>query len=1036
MNNKITVLLLLILFYGISLKAQTPITPSDGATNVALPLASITWTAFDTGDLTGINVYLAADAGITDIVAFATLTSSLSLAIPVTLANNTTYYIFIQDPDVQVGPLVTAGPPNFYSFTTEKVQTTSPTDLESGVVGGTGLNITWIAFNGRHDDVTNGSYDFELFDAAGYNGGAWDGVALETQTPGAGAGSITLTTNLSYLTTYYWRVRDTDNDGNSVDDGAGDNGPWQEYSFTTGAAPTLYPPNNGTDIPVDFGTATFIPFDDGGGFGPYDIQLSTDINFGTTLVNVTNSATTSTTFPTLDFNTTYYWRVKDSDGSGTWYLYTFKTIADYEAYLASPVNLDSNVEPINVPFTWYFDADYDFSIKFYLVYGTASNLAGADTVKNIFSLGNSGLYHMRMDPATQYYWRVISLKNNQMVAFSPISSFTTRGAAAVPEIAYPDNGTTVYLTSPILWWYSLNFHIFHDYEVEWDDNSGFTTPDTIKNIHSVFTYLTGLSGGQTYYWRVRSFNNSIDTSGWSSIASFTTFDVVSASIPNPAYPTGGVEVYSLFPRLYWVLNAPSQGLTYEVRYGLNLSGDNVDVSGVLNTDYWIISDISQLFVTLYDGIVGGETYYWQVRSNNGVTFSDWSDYEEFSIYDFTADLKPILSWPIGGNLVYSTDVNFAWHVEGSSLGLTYRLRYAESPGDLNLAGSVIGTGVEEISSSNLKTIMLSAGTTYYWAVRVNNAENSLNWSDVESFEVIGAGGSNVPLLNWPVGGATVWSTSQDLSWTLVGGGSPTFEVQVFTNVGLSNHFTGSPFTAVAGSPFTISGLAAGTTYYWRVRVEPSEPWSNVEVFTVFAGVSPAVPLAASPSKGVELTSSKATLSWFTPTYSDQNVKFEVEYANSVEMSNSVVVTDLSSPSFEVNELSEGTYFWRTRSKTNNGKYSEYSDIAEFKVTGITDLENEEVLPQKYELSQNYPNPFNPTTAIKYNLPESNYVTLKIYNMLGQEIRTLVSGQANAGSYNVVWNGKDNFGHSVSSGAYIYQIVAGNFIQTRKMILLK
>ena len=135
-------------------------------------------------------------------------------------------------------------------------------------------------------------------------------------------------------------------------------------------------------------------------------------------------------------------------------------------------------------------------------------------------------------------------------------------------------------------------------------------------------------------------------------------------------------------------------------------------------------------------------------------------------------------------------------------------------------------------------------------------------------------------------------------------------------------------------------------------------------------------------------------------------------------------------------MNEGTYYWRARSKNNQGSYSEYSDVAEFKVTGVTGVRSEEDLLQSYAMSQNYPNPFNPTTAIKYNLPESNYVTLRIYNMLGQEIRTLVSGQANAGSYNVVWNGKDNFGHSVSSGAYIYQIVAGNFVQTRKMVLLK
>ncbi|MCK5074902.1 MAG: T9SS type A sorting domain-containing protein, partial [Calditrichia bacterium] len=95
------------------------------------------------------------------------------------------------------------------------------------------------------------------------------------------------------------------------------------------------------------------------------------------------------------------------------------------------------------------------------------------------------------------------------------------------------------------------------------------------------------------------------------------------------------------------------------------------------------------------------------------------------------------------------------------------------------------------------------------------------------------------------------------------------------------------------------------------------------------------------------------------------------------------------------------------------------------------------LPAKYELQQNYPNPFNPATTIKYNLLEAHNVTLKIYNILGEEVRTLVSNKHQpAKSYRVEWNGKDNTGRMVASGMYIYHIEAGSFIQSKKMILLK
>ena len=100
------------------------------------------------------------------------------------------------------------------------------------------------------------------------------------------------------------------------------------------------------------------------------------------------------------------------------------------------------------------------------------------------------------------------------------------------------------------------------------------------------------------------------------------------------------------------------------------------------------------------------------------------------------------------------------------------------------------------------------------------------------------------------------------------------------------------------------------------------------------------------------------------------------------------------------------------------------------------LDNTTNMPIDFTLSQNYPNPFNPSTVIKYALPEASFVTLKIYNMLGQEIKTLVSGDKSAGVYNVQWNGKDNYGSPVASGTYIYRIVTGNYAQSNKMILLK
>jgi len=94
------------------------------------------------------------------------------------------------------------------------------------------------------------------------------------------------------------------------------------------------------------------------------------------------------------------------------------------------------------------------------------------------------------------------------------------------------------------------------------------------------------------------------------------------------------------------------------------------------------------------------------------------------------------------------------------------------------------------------------------------------------------------------------------------------------------------------------------------------------------------------------------------------------------------------------------------------------------------------VPRSYGLSQNYPNPFNPETEIAYQVPQASNVSIHIYNIQGQVVRTLVDADRDAGDYRVVWNGRDDAGNEVATGIYLYRITAGNFTSTKKMILLK
>jgi hypothetical protein len=115
--------------------------------------------------------------------------------------------------------------------------------------------------------------------------------------------------------------------------------------------------------------------------------------------------------------------------------------------------------------------------------------------------------------------------------------------------------------------------------------------------------------------------------------------------------------------------------------------------------------------------------------------------------------------------------------------------------------------------------------------------------------------------------------------------------------------------------------------------------------------------------------------------------------------------------------------------TVNGTYSGNGTFCNVPVDVEEEYKSE--IPKEFNLSQNYPNPFNPSTVISYQLPVSSKVIIKVYDALGKEVRTLVNEEKPAGSYSVSFDAT-----ALSSGFYFYKITAGNFISTKKMILLR
>jgi hypothetical protein len=194
---------------------------------------------------------------------------------------------------------------------------------------------------------------------------------------------------------------------------------------------------------------------------------------------------------------------------------------------------------------------------------------------------------------------------------------------------------------------------------------------------------------------------------------------------------------------------------------------------------------------------------------------------------------------------------------------------------------------------------------------------------------------------------------------------------------------------------------------------------------------PNQPSYINPSNGIQDADTSLTFSWSCSDPDGHSIKyfFYLGYANRML---DIYKTDLTTNSLHVDGLkADSVYLWSITA--TDGQSITQGPIWSFKIkssgTGIKNQANTKLLV--YSLNQNYPNPFNPTTILQYEIPKSSNVKLIIYNTLGQSVKTLVNEEKNPGKYTVSFNAG-----ALSGGIYFYTIKAGDFVETKKMVLLK
>lgn len=184
----------------------------------------------------------------------------------------------------------------------------------------------------------------------------------------------------------------------------------------------------------------------------------------------------------------------------------------------------------------------------------------------------------------------------------------------------------------------------------------------------------------------------------------------------------------------------------------------------------------------------------------------------------------------------------------------------------------------------------------------------------------------------------------------------------------------------------------------------------------------------------DVADGNVTLSWDHSQANDFS-HYVVYYHNQADLipSEETMIGTHSLPTFEHNVDEVGEHYYVVSAVDLNENEGEYSEAVNITLLSLVDVHG---LPKTFALHQNYPNPFNPNTTIRYDLPEAGDVSIIIYDMMGREVSTLISGQKDAGYHFIEWNGTNSMGYSVAAGVYVYTIQAGKYRDLQKMIFLK
>jgi len=925
-----------------------------------------------------------------------------------------------------------------------------PIPPQNTVVTGTGIDFIGLKWD------TN-----PMLDLAGYN------LYYDSDTRGypyansvnVGADTSFSVSNLSLDTTYYFAVTTYDYDGNESwfsNEVTVVPGILQAKNLNIGGSENQGHIINHTPV------ITWEYYDIMGEVQThYQVQISSTADF--TLADLWDSgevasADTSVYYggSALADGSSYFMRVKvGSNGLwGLWSILSFRMNTEPTTPVVFfPINDDISGSPVVLRVLNSNDDENDelaYSFNLYSDSGLATIL---DSVTNVTEGNDTTSWQVTaaLPDHQWYYWTVDASDGYESSPVSDTASFLLNIANDAPAefnlLSPVDSAEITSLTLLLEWSVAIDpdpldtvrYTLYFDtpdpgvHAIPVDINTIYQTPSLMDNT--------------TYYWKIVAADLSGATTessgGYHSFRVNTTND-----LPGDfalLSPENEAMVIDLTPTFNW--NVPidpddlrSRSITsYDFYLGYDSSFTAVEPISV---------DTNQFIP--FGNLAEDQMYFWKVvafDNDGGNTISSIWSFWTNSVNSYPIPFSVIS--PTNGADIDTVSPTFTWHPStDNDLNdvVVYNIHLGESVEDIEPVYTGIVPWINDTTFTLLEP--LNDNTTYYWKVIAQDLSGA-PMENIEGFQTFNVNlGNESPsqvTLVAPIEGSIQTNLQPNFYWTESIDPDPQDSITYTLN-----WWPISPLPVIYGVVLDTNGYAPADSltdnslFEWRVEARDefdSTSMSDTSYF--YTDAFPEPPLAfntVEPQNDQTVLSDTVLFIWNRTIDPDplDEVWYKLAYTTDWTDSSTYMYIDVGLDTSAILYLDMNTeYFWQVSALDNDGltTFSDENQVNRL-IIGILSIGEEGLIPELFALHQNYPNPFNPITTIQYDLPVASNVQIVIYDLLGRQISTLVNRVEESGYKQIIWNANNTNGQPIGAGVYFYQIRSGEFVQTKKMILLK